>query len=174
MYGGGGGVAQSCPTLCDPMDCSPPGSSVHGIFQARELEWAAISFSRGSSRPRDRTWVSHILCIVVYIWASQVALVIKNLPANAGDIRDVASIPGGRSHGGGHDNLLQYPCLENPMDRGVWPATAHWVVRSWTRLKQHSMQCIYVNPNLSIPPTPLPLVSTYLFSKSVSLFLLCN
>ena len=46
-------VAQSCPTLCDPMDCSPPGSSVHGIFQARILEWVAISFSRGSSPPRD-------------------------------------------------------------------------------------------------------------------------
>ena len=45
-------VAQSCPTLCDPMDCSPPGSSVHGIFQARGLEWIAISFSRGSSQPR--------------------------------------------------------------------------------------------------------------------------
>ena len=42
-------VAQSCPTLCDPMDCSPPGSSIHGIFQARVLEWVAISFSRGSS-----------------------------------------------------------------------------------------------------------------------------
>ena len=43
-------VAQSCPTVCDPMDCSPPGSSVHGIFQARVLEWVAISFSRGSSQ----------------------------------------------------------------------------------------------------------------------------
>ena len=49
--------AQSCPTLCDPMDCSPPGSSVYGIFQARVLEWVAISFSRGSSQPRDRTQV---------------------------------------------------------------------------------------------------------------------
>ena len=46
--------------LCDPMDCSPPGSSIHGIFQARVLEWVAISFSRGSSRPRDRTRVSCI------------------------------------------------------------------------------------------------------------------
>ena len=53
-------AAQSCPTLCDPMDCSIPGSSVHGIFQARVLEWVAISFSRGSSRPRDRTRVSCI------------------------------------------------------------------------------------------------------------------
>ena len=54
-------VAQSCPTLCDPMDCRLPGSSVHGIFQARILEWVAISFSRGSSWPRDQTWVSHIV-----------------------------------------------------------------------------------------------------------------
>ena len=45
-------VAQSCPTLCDPMDCSLPGSSVHGILQERVLEWVAISFSRGSSQPR--------------------------------------------------------------------------------------------------------------------------
>ena len=53
-------VAQSCPTLCDPMDCSLPGSSVHGIFQARILEWVAISFSRESSQPRDQTRVSSI------------------------------------------------------------------------------------------------------------------
>ena len=50
-------VAQSCPTLCDPMDCSPPGFSVHGIFQARILEWIAISFSKGTSQPRDQTLV---------------------------------------------------------------------------------------------------------------------
>ena len=54
-------VAQSSLTLCDPMDCSLPGSSIHGIFQARELESVAIAFSRGSSRPKDRTQVSHIL-----------------------------------------------------------------------------------------------------------------
>ena len=53
-------VAQSCPTLCNPMGCSLPGSSVHGIFQARVLAWVAISFFRGSSQPRDRTWVSCI------------------------------------------------------------------------------------------------------------------
>ena len=53
-------VAQSCPTLCDPVDCSLSGSSVHGIFQARVLEWIAISFSWGSSRPRNRTQVSCI------------------------------------------------------------------------------------------------------------------
>ena len=54
---------QSCPTLCDPMDYSPPGSSVCGLSQARILEWVAISFSKGSSRPRDRTHVSLVFCI---------------------------------------------------------------------------------------------------------------
>ena len=53
-------IAQSCLTLCRLMDCSSPGSSIHGIFQAGILAWVAISFSRGSSRPRDRTWVSRI------------------------------------------------------------------------------------------------------------------
>ena len=53
-------VAQTCLTLCNPLDCSPPGSSVHGILQARILEWVAIPFFRGSSQPRDRTYVSCI------------------------------------------------------------------------------------------------------------------
>ena len=53
-------VTESCPTLCDPMDCSLPGSSLYGILQARVQEWVAIAFSRGSSWPRDRTWVSCI------------------------------------------------------------------------------------------------------------------
>ena len=52
--------AQLCPTLCDPMDCSPSGSSVHGISQARILEWVDISSSRGSSQPRDQTHISYI------------------------------------------------------------------------------------------------------------------
>ena len=56
-------VVQSCLTLCDPVDCSLPGSSVHGILQARILEWVAMSSSRGSSRPRDGTHVSYISCI---------------------------------------------------------------------------------------------------------------
>ena len=62
-------VTQSCATLCDPMDSSLPGSSVHGIFQARILEWVAISFSRGSSQPRDWTQVSHIAGRRFTIWA---------------------------------------------------------------------------------------------------------
>ena len=51
MYESEREVAQLCPALCDPMDCSPPGSSIHGILQARILEWVAISFPRGSSDP---------------------------------------------------------------------------------------------------------------------------
>ena len=61
-------VAQSCPTLCDPVDCSPLGSSVHGILQARILEWIAISFSRGSSQPRDRTQVFRIVDRHFTVW----------------------------------------------------------------------------------------------------------
>ena len=60
------------------------------------------------------------------LWASQVALVVKNPPANAGDKREAGSIPGlGRSPGGGHGNPLQYSCLENPIDRGAWWAIVH-------------------------------------------------
>ena len=54
--------AQLCPTLCNPIDCSPPGSSVHGILQARILEWTAISYSKGFSQPRDGTRVSYVSC----------------------------------------------------------------------------------------------------------------
>ena len=54
---------QSCPTLCDPMDGSLPGSSVHEISQARILEWVTIYSSRGSSIPRDRTHISYVSCI---------------------------------------------------------------------------------------------------------------
>ena len=147
------------------MDCGLPGFSVHGIFQARVLEWVTISFSRESSRPRDRTQVSPIDRQTLYCLshqgsptqrrvktqvrslasralgsgASQVVLVVKNLPANAGDIRGAGSISGsGRSLGGGHGSPLQYSCLENPMDRGAWQATVHGVTQSWTRLKRLS------------------------------------
>ena len=61
------------------------------------------------------------------------ALVVKNLPANAGDIRDVGSVPGSeRSPGGGHGNPHQYSCLEHPMDRGAWQATVHEVSKNQT------------------------------------------
>ena len=71
-------VAQSCPTLCNHMDCGPPGSSVHGIFQARILEWIAISFSRGSSQARDQTQVSCIASRVFTVWLGQTLAIRKN------------------------------------------------------------------------------------------------
>ena len=64
-------VAKSCPTLCNPMDCSPPGSSVHGILQVRILKWVAISFSRGSSQPRDQTQVFCTAGRLFTIWATR-------------------------------------------------------------------------------------------------------
>ena len=66
-------VAQSCPTLCDPMDSSLPGSFVHGIFQARVREWVAISFSRGSSQPRNQIRVSCIVGRCFTLWATSKA-----------------------------------------------------------------------------------------------------
>ena len=110
-------------------------------------------------------------------WASQLVLVVKNLPANAGDITDVCLIPGsGRSPGGAHSNSLQYSCLENPMDRGAWQATAHRVSKSQTKLKWFSTHTcsIYLlipSPNLSCPS---PVVTISLFSMFVSLCLFWN
>ena len=66
-------------------------------------------------------------------------LVVKNLPVNAGDVKDASLIPGSRKFsGGGHDNLLQYSCLENPLDRGAWKATVHRVTQSGAQLKRLS------------------------------------
>ena len=65
----GAKLLQLCPILCDPMDYSPPGSSVHGIFQVIVLEWVVISLSRGSSRPREWTQVSHIAGGFFTVWA---------------------------------------------------------------------------------------------------------
>ena len=81
--------------FCNPMDCSPPGSSVHLISQARILEWATISFSRESSQPRDWTYVSCIGRQVLYWWATREALIVL-----IGDPRTLASgLPGlSRSH----------------------------------------------------------------------------
>ena len=70
-------VLKSCPSLWDPMDCSPPGSFVHGIFQTRILEWVIISYSRRSSQPRDPSRVSCVSCIgsyALYSWATWEAL----------------------------------------------------------------------------------------------------
>ena len=84
------------------------------------------------------SWGKNIpLLIITHIYTVNIrltmVLVVKNLPANVGDVTDVGSIPGsGRSPGGGHDNPLQYSCLENPMNRGAWWVTVHRVAKSQT------------------------------------------
>ena len=172
---------QSRPTLCDPVDCSPQDSSVHGILEARILEWVVMPFSRGSSRPRVQTHISCVSCIAGWFftcWATGEATCEVLAPsiyfrkwilfssvlvsrrnngnsscfcrslcfpggtsgkepaANAGNIKDVGSVPGsGRFPGGGHGNPLQYSCLENLMDRGYCRARVHRVSKSQTWLK---------------------------------------
>ena len=113
--------AQSCQNLWDPLDCSSPGSSVHGIFQAKMLEWIVIFFSRRSSWPRDLTPVSCITGGFFTIFAVELhGSVVKKPAISVGDIRDISLTPGsGRSPGGGNGNLLQYFCLGNPMDIGA-------------------------------------------------------
>ena len=118
-------------------------SKLQEIVKDREL-WRAVvhgvkRVGHNLVTEQQHTLNSTIWCLPgfkVEHWASQVVLVVKNLPANAGNIRDSSPIPGsGRSPGGGHGNSLQYSCLENPMDRGAWQATVHRVTKSWTQLK---------------------------------------
>ena len=90
-------VSQSCPTLCDPMDYSLPDSSVHGILQARVLEWVAISFSRGCSRPRDWTWVSCVAGRLFYHLATwwlrdDLKICYLNFPYDCSEIGRVSSL----------------------------------------------------------------------------------
>ena len=101
-------VAQLCPTLCDPMDCSPPGSSIHGIFQERVLEWGAISFSRGSSQPRDWTQVSRTAGRRFTVWATREALDLNYLFRNTEVLGAFQWLWGGESLYADYTNLKQY------------------------------------------------------------------
>ena len=86
-------VAQSSPTLYDPVDCGPLGSSIQGILQARILEWVAISFSRGSPRPRDQTQVSRIAGRCFKLWATREAQSEKKgMPKNVQTTTTIALI----------------------------------------------------------------------------------
>ena len=103
-------VTQSCPILCNPMDCSPPGSSVHEIVQARLPEWVAIPFSRGSSWSRDQTQVSHSAGRFYCCSDNNLSTVQETLQG---------LIPGSETFPGeGNGYPLQYSCLESSMDRG--------------------------------------------------------
>ena len=110
------------------MDYSPPGSSVHGILQARILEWVAISSSRGSSPPKDQTHVSVSSALPAdYLPGGSDG---KQSVCNAGDL---GSIPGSRRpFGEANGYPLQYSSLENSIDRGAWWATLHGVAESDT------------------------------------------
>ena len=112
-------VTQSCPTLCDLMDCSLPGSFVHGIFQVIVLEWIAISFSRGSSQPRDWTRVSRIVdrhfgkfyCTIVLIsYASKVMLKILQASLQQYANRELPDVQAGFRKGRGTRDQIANIC----------------------------------------------------------------
>ena len=137
-------VAQSCTTPSDPADCSLPGSSVHGIFQARVLESGAIAFSKAYlvTFIYPQSYLAGVR-IATTGYDQQRAGICepggfpggsdgKESACNAGDPGSVAG--SGRSPGEGNDNPLQYSYLRITMDRGAWQATVHGVAKSWTRL----------------------------------------
>ena len=106
-------MVQSCQTLCNPMNCSPSGSSIHGILQARVLERVASPFSRGSSRPRDQTQVCFKALALFQLSTlspnpdGSAGKEFTCNAADAGDTGDSGLIPGlGRSPGGGNGNPL--------------------------------------------------------------------
>ena len=120
-------VIQSCPTLCDPVDCSPPGSSVPGILQARTLEWVAMPSSRGSSRPRDWTWVFCIAGRFFIIWATWEA------------------------------HLYIYPFFFRFFSHinyyrilNIVPCAIQWILMYY----MYMFACVYVNTKLLIHPSP--------------------
>ena len=114
---------------------SPPGSSIHGIFQARILEWVAISFSLISALCSLEAKIRMVTVVTRGFPGGAVA---RNPPAKARDSRDAGSIPGsGNPSGEGNGNPLQYSCLENSMVRSLVRATVHGVTESWTRLSTH-------------------------------------
>ena len=115
----GGLVGKWCPALCDPMDCSLPGFSVRGIFQARVLEWVVISFSRGSAWPRNRIQVSCTAGRFFFFYRLSYQGILSII-LMAGE---------------GNGNPLQYSCLENPTDRGAWQATVYAVAECQTWLR---------------------------------------
>ena len=130
-------VAQSCPTLCDPTDCSPPGSSVHGILQARTLEWVATPSSRGICPIQELNrgllhcrqilyCLSHQGSPRLLEWVADPFSRGSSQPRNQKGVSCILYLREGNG------NLLQYSCLENPMDRRAWRATVHGVTKSWT------------------------------------------
>ena len=153
-------VTQSCPILCDPMDCSLPGSSIHGIFQARILEWVAtfllqqifLTQELNLGLPHCRQMLYHLS------HKGGPGAILRHPKLGIGSAYPFCLewgwLPGWHHHralvptsvtgtifapppisvGEGNDNPLQYPCLANSMDRGAWQATFHGIAKSPTRL----------------------------------------
>ena len=132
------------------------------------LIWPDLKLSlKTQSVPDSQIWG-----LLQFAWASQMALGVNNLPASAGDIRDVDSIPGsGRSPGGRHGNPLQYSCLENAMDRGAWWAIVHGVTKSRTWLSDLALSLFDSHTDFYLPkPEALHSVHFTGLSKSKSLW----
>ena len=141
---------QSCLTLCDPMDCSPPGSSVHGILQARILEGVAISSSRGSSQSRDRTCVSYVSCIgrqVLYHYHHLGSPYISPFPLEPPS-------PSTLSHRSGLLQSLSLSCL-HVIFLSYWKDSGYFLLLVVLQLAS------LVTPDLSYLLRPLPLLKLY-------------
>ena len=120
---------QLCLTLCDPMNCSPLGSSVYGIFQGKILEWVPMPFFQGIFLTQG---LNPCLLRLLHYWQILYHSATRWLSSkeSACNARDPGSIPvSGRSHREGNGNPLQYSCLGNAMDRGAWQDTVHGVAR---------------------------------------------
>ena len=163
-------VAQSCPTLCDPMDCSLPGFSVHGIFQTRTLEWVAISFFKRNYRKKVKL-LSHVQLfetpwIVAYqaplsmgfsrqeYWSGLLLPSPTNLPANAWDIRDADLIPIPEKGIATHSSILagRIPWTEQPsglQSMGSQRVGHDWVTNTltcaWNLAKSLCLLTVYEN-----------------------------
>ena len=125
---------QSCTTLCNLLDCRPWGSSVHGIFQARILEWVNISYSWGSSWPKDQNCFPVVQC--------KESTCHKERPQGS-NLHYQERGPGGSS---GIPPQNSY--LGHPMDKGVWQATIHGVAKSWTQLRNWACTGIKIKQNV--------------------------
>ena len=133
MKESGSEVFQSCLTLCNPMDCNVPGSSVHGILQVRIMEWVAISFPRGSTLPRDQTCVSSSCSFVWMYWqptpvflpgeshGQRILVGCSTRGCKESDMTERLHFDFSLScFGEGNGNPLQCSCLENPRHGEAW------------------------------------------------------
>ena len=143
-------VSQSCTTLCNPTDCSLPGSSVRGIFQARILEWVAISFSRGTSQPWDWFQVSCIAGRRLTLWATREAL-----PPNI------------------NTYLFRFFSLIVVLRYWIWFSVLYSRPLLLTYFVHSSVYILIPNPNLS-PPLPSLVNYRFVFYVCESVFPSCK